>query len=305
MVVEEYYKSMRNIANIKQHELSIVNAIITVNFNRCFFSIAVGEIRSFENPKHKITAVPAKEEDIWGATFKDKLYILFRIGSSSRTCCLFVVTCYVELQSTWLLSLTNIDPMKNAHICCFNHTDSFQHHTAEHHTAEQGKEVAATQDLLYNSGTEKKFASKFLRPGSLQIAAGLAGKGSRGNIIKNFSRLATIGRGTQLDSLGVKAENVGNHLEPNRMHAPLVNSATVGNHQGTHSANRMHDPFDEAANVGRGTQSAFIVVAFSEFSRGFNPDSSSKAGTCSRRRQRPLDAPNSTPIGYSLHSLCF
>ncbi|KAM7280375.1 hypothetical protein ACFE04_007509 [Oxalis oulophora] len=36
----------------------------------CFFSTAVGEIRSFENPKHKITAVPAKEEEIWGATFK-------------------------------------------------------------------------------------------------------------------------------------------------------------------------------------------------------------------------------------------
>ncbi|KAM7263030.1 hypothetical protein ACFE04_000713 [Oxalis oulophora] len=31
---------------------------------------SVGEIRSFENPKHKITAVLAKEEEIWGATFK-------------------------------------------------------------------------------------------------------------------------------------------------------------------------------------------------------------------------------------------
>ena len=36
----------------------------------CFFSTAVGELRSFENPKNKITAVPAKEEEIWGATFK-------------------------------------------------------------------------------------------------------------------------------------------------------------------------------------------------------------------------------------------
>ncbi|GAV60911.1 DUF3700 domain-containing protein [Cephalotus follicularis] len=35
----------------------------------CFFSTAVGELRSFENPKNKITAVPAKEEEIWGATF--------------------------------------------------------------------------------------------------------------------------------------------------------------------------------------------------------------------------------------------
>ncbi|KDP40117.1 hypothetical protein JCGZ_02115 [Jatropha curcas] len=36
----------------------------------CFYSTAVGELRSFENPKSKITAVPAKEEEIWGATFK-------------------------------------------------------------------------------------------------------------------------------------------------------------------------------------------------------------------------------------------
>jgi len=36
----------------------------------CFFSTAVGELRSFENPKNKITAVPAKEEEMWGATFK-------------------------------------------------------------------------------------------------------------------------------------------------------------------------------------------------------------------------------------------
>ncbi|XVE81546.1 hypothetical protein DITRI_Ditri15bG0073500 [Diplodiscus trichospermus] len=36
----------------------------------CFFSTAVGELRSYENPKNKITAVPANEEEIWGATFK-------------------------------------------------------------------------------------------------------------------------------------------------------------------------------------------------------------------------------------------
>ncbi|PIN22192.1 hypothetical protein CDL12_05094 [Handroanthus impetiginosus] len=35
----------------------------------CFYSTAVGEIRSYENPKNKITAVPAKEEEIWGAKF--------------------------------------------------------------------------------------------------------------------------------------------------------------------------------------------------------------------------------------------
>ncbi|KAK4761982.1 hypothetical protein SAY87_029866 [Trapa incisa] len=36
----------------------------------CFFSTAVGELRSFENPKNKITAVPAEEEEIWGAKYK-------------------------------------------------------------------------------------------------------------------------------------------------------------------------------------------------------------------------------------------
>ncbi|KAL9264955.1 Stem-specific protein TSJT1-like protein [Drosera capensis] len=36
----------------------------------CFYSTAVGELRCFENPKNKITAIPAPEEEIWGATFK-------------------------------------------------------------------------------------------------------------------------------------------------------------------------------------------------------------------------------------------
>ncbi|KAL6971527.1 hypothetical protein U1Q18_047409 [Sarracenia purpurea var. burkii] len=35
----------------------------------CFYSTAVGELRSYENPKNKITAVPATEEEIWGAKF--------------------------------------------------------------------------------------------------------------------------------------------------------------------------------------------------------------------------------------------
>lgn len=39
-------------------------------FAGCFFSTAVGELRSFENPNSKITAVPAKEEEICGATYK-------------------------------------------------------------------------------------------------------------------------------------------------------------------------------------------------------------------------------------------
>uniref|UniRef100_A0A803Q260 DUF3700 domain-containing protein n=2 Tax=Cannabis sativa TaxID=3483 RepID=A0A803Q260_CANSA len=33
----------------------------------CFFSTTLGGLRSFENPKNKITAVPANDEEIWGA----------------------------------------------------------------------------------------------------------------------------------------------------------------------------------------------------------------------------------------------
>lgn len=36
----------------------------------CFFSTAIGELRSYENPKNTITAVPATDEEIYGATFK-------------------------------------------------------------------------------------------------------------------------------------------------------------------------------------------------------------------------------------------
>ncbi|KAM7261956.1 hypothetical protein ACFE04_021033 [Oxalis oulophora] len=206
---------------------------------------------------------------------------------------------------------------------------------------------------MSSSGTEKKVASKFLRPGSLQIAAGLAGKGSRGNIGKNFSRLPTIGRGTQLDSLGktviepnrmhspvVNATAVGNNqgrgtqlaslgknvIEPNRMHAHGVKAANVGNNQGTHSANKMHDPFGEAANIGRGSQSTFIGKVGTHSKNKHVPIDDQNAnpniiandvhnsekitllkrrvpatgGTCSRRRQRPLDAPNSTPTDTEL-----
>lgn len=35
----------------------------------CYYTSQVGELRSYENPKNKITAVPAPEEEIWGAKF--------------------------------------------------------------------------------------------------------------------------------------------------------------------------------------------------------------------------------------------
>jgi hypothetical protein len=36
----------------------------------CFYSNALGGLKCYENPKHKVTAVPADEEEICGATFK-------------------------------------------------------------------------------------------------------------------------------------------------------------------------------------------------------------------------------------------
>lgn len=35
----------------------------------CFLSTE-NELRSYEHPKNKVTAEPAMEEEIWGATFK-------------------------------------------------------------------------------------------------------------------------------------------------------------------------------------------------------------------------------------------
>ncbi|CAA6663506.1 unnamed protein product [Spirodela intermedia] len=36
----------------------------------CFYSTSLGGLKSYEYPKNKITAIPASEEEIWGATFK-------------------------------------------------------------------------------------------------------------------------------------------------------------------------------------------------------------------------------------------
>lgn len=36
----------------------------------CFFSTSVGGLRCYENPKNTVIAVPAPDEEIWGATFK-------------------------------------------------------------------------------------------------------------------------------------------------------------------------------------------------------------------------------------------
>ncbi|KAJ1274216.1 hypothetical protein BS78_05G045300 [Paspalum vaginatum] len=36
----------------------------------CFYSNALGGLKCYENPKYKVTAVPANEEEICGATFK-------------------------------------------------------------------------------------------------------------------------------------------------------------------------------------------------------------------------------------------
>lgn len=39
-------------------------------FAGCFYSTAIGELRCYENPKNIVTAIPATDEEFWGATFK-------------------------------------------------------------------------------------------------------------------------------------------------------------------------------------------------------------------------------------------
>ena len=64
----------------------------------CFFSTDVGELRSYENPKNKITAVPATEEEIWGAK-----YMVF----TTLTCySLVIILLYLQnTNSEWITSV--------------------------------------------------------------------------------------------------------------------------------------------------------------------------------------------------------
>lgn len=42
----------------------------------CFYSNTLGGLKSFENPKNKVTAILANEEEICGATFKVTVHSL-------------------------------------------------------------------------------------------------------------------------------------------------------------------------------------------------------------------------------------
>lgn len=55
---------------LKSHTCFCVDNGVLWNLSGCFFSTSVGGLRSYENPKNKITAVPGTDEEIWGATFK-------------------------------------------------------------------------------------------------------------------------------------------------------------------------------------------------------------------------------------------
>ncbi|KAF7813778.1 stem-specific protein TSJT1-like [Senna tora] len=61
----------KSLASFPQGGLaSMCLTLILHNCTGCFYSTTVGGLTSYENPKNKITAVPANEEEIWGATFK-------------------------------------------------------------------------------------------------------------------------------------------------------------------------------------------------------------------------------------------
>jgi hypothetical protein len=55
----------------------------------CFFSTAVGGLTSYENPKNKITAVPATDEEIWGATFKVMTIFLIQLWCNISSAIIF------------------------------------------------------------------------------------------------------------------------------------------------------------------------------------------------------------------------
>lgn len=66
----------------------------------CFFSTAVGGLRCYENPKNKITAVPATEEEIWGAKFMVRkitttIYIFFIVVFISS----FMISVWSEIEN--------------------------------------------------------------------------------------------------------------------------------------------------------------------------------------------------------------
>jgi asparagine synthetase B (glutamine-hydrolysing) len=51
----------------------------------CFYSNALGGLKCYENPKNKVTAVPANEEEICGATFKvEGSTVLTSLGGDLR-----------------------------------------------------------------------------------------------------------------------------------------------------------------------------------------------------------------------------
>jgi asparagine synthetase B (glutamine-hydrolysing) len=52
----------------------------------CFYSNALGVLKCYENPKNKVTAVPANEEEICGATFKVKKLVCYFLKKNSVLC---------------------------------------------------------------------------------------------------------------------------------------------------------------------------------------------------------------------------
>jgi hypothetical protein len=65
----------------------------------CFYSNALGGLKCYENPKHKVTAVPANEEEICGATFKVKKIKTRRI----QLYCMFMF-CHLD-KLDWIVLL--------------------------------------------------------------------------------------------------------------------------------------------------------------------------------------------------------
>lgn len=68
----------------------------------CFFSTALGRLMSYENPKNKVTAVYAKEEEICGATFMVFHRMIYHWNNSfMQSCLLNHANCSTNVNFRW------------------------------------------------------------------------------------------------------------------------------------------------------------------------------------------------------------
>ena len=94
--------------------------MISLHFTGCFYSTTVGELRSYENPKNKVTAVPATEEEIWGAKFMVTLFLKPQLLSRNRLILQCVCVYYMILRKK-IDKLIGIGLFSKNKLLCLHH----------------------------------------------------------------------------------------------------------------------------------------------------------------------------------------